>query len=144
MQNQLLECAGKFVQDKFLADTRRREVFSICADEVADCSNKEQMAVVIRFVDPDNQDIREEFVDFLHCDMGTTGRALADKLLGWLEEKHLDKGKVRGQCYDGASNMSGRLQGAAALVKESCGDLAEYMHCNAHILNLCIISTSRV
>ena len=144
VQNELLECAGKFLQDKILHDIRRRGIFSLCADEAADCSNQEQMAVVVRFVDPDTLDVREEFMDFLLFASGTTGRALADMLLGWLEDKQLDKSKVRGQCYDGASNMSGRLQGAASLIKESCGHLAEYMHCNAHVLNLCVIATSKV
>ena len=65
------------------------EFFSLCADEAADCSNQEQMAVVIRAVDPDTLDVREEFMNFLLCESGTTGRALADMLLGWLEDKQL-------------------------------------------------------
>lgn len=83
---------------------KKRNIFSLCADEAADCSNKEQIAVVIRFVDPDTLDMREEFMDFLVCDSGTTGRVLADMSLGWLESKQLDKTKVRGEYYEGASN----------------------------------------
>ena len=59
------------------------------ADEAADCSNQEQMVVVIRVVDPDTLDVHEEFMDFLLWEYGTTGRALADMLLGWLEDKQL-------------------------------------------------------
>ena len=66
VQNELLECSGKFLQDKSLHDIRRRGIFSLCADEAADCSNQEQiMAVVIRVVDPGTLDVREEFMDFL-------------------------------------------------------------------------------
>ena len=48
------------------------------------------MAVVIRFIYPDTLDAREEFMDFLLCEYGTTGRALEDMLLGWLEDKQLN------------------------------------------------------
>ena len=53
VQIELLECTGKFLQDKILHDIRMRGIFSLCADEAVDCSNQEQMAVVIRAVDPD-------------------------------------------------------------------------------------------
>ena len=36
---------GKFLQDKILHDIWRRGIFSLCADEAADCSNQEQLAV---------------------------------------------------------------------------------------------------
>ena len=78
-----------------------RGVFSLCADEAADCSNQEQMAVVIRAVDPDTLDVREEFMNFLLCESGTTGKALADMLLGWLEDKELHTPRI--QC----SQLSG-------------------------------------
>ena len=59
VQNELLECAGKFLQDRILLDIRRRGSFSLCADEAADCSNQEQTVVVIRFINPDTLDVRE-------------------------------------------------------------------------------------
>lgn len=42
--------------------------FSVCADEAADSSNKEQLPLVLRFVDATNS-VREEFVEF---DTGTS------------------------------------------------------------------------
>ena len=53
--------------------------FSICANEVADSSNQEQLPLILRFVDSNS--IREEFVDFILCNTGTTGVAIAEKLL---------------------------------------------------------------
>ena len=44
--------------------------FSILADEVADVSNTEQLSLVLRYMDDDNN-IREEFIDFLPCKDGT-------------------------------------------------------------------------
>ena len=43
----------------------------------------------------------------------------------------------RGQCYDGAGNMSGPVKCAAAIIKKSYL-MAKYVHCSSHQLNLCI------
>ena len=52
---------------------------------------------------------------------------------------------ARGQCYDGASSMSGKYNGAAALVQQHDGaDKAFCAHCLAHGLNLCIVSTCQI
>ena len=48
-------------------------------DEACDCSNTEQAAIVLRFVDSHFQ-VREEFLGFNGCDSGTKGRDLADLL----------------------------------------------------------------
>ena len=79
----------------------------MCADEAADCSNKEQLPLVIRFVDATDS-IREEFVGFVLCDKGTTGSAIADKILETLAAYGLNITFLRGQGYDGAGNMAGK------------------------------------
>ncbi|KAJ8024838.1 52 kDa repressor of the inhibitor of the protein kinase [Holothuria leucospilota] len=91
----------------------------------------------MRFVDKENN-IREEFVDFVHCEDGVTGEALAQTILGRLRSYGLDTSYLRGQGYDGAGNMSGRIRGTAALIQKEI-PTAFYVHCNAHILNLCIV-----
>ena len=48
----------------------------------------------------------------------------------------------RGQCYDGASSMSGRLSGVQARIREKC-EKALYVHCCAHSLNLALQDASR-
>ena len=40
------------------------QVFSVSVDEAADCSNKEQLPLVLHFVDATNS-IREEFAEFV-------------------------------------------------------------------------------
>ena len=66
-------------EGKKLCEVRQQLFYAISADEATDCSNKEQMPFVVRFVDQDNN-IREEF-DFILCDEGTTGHAIATKLI---------------------------------------------------------------
>ncbi|KAJ8889263.1 hypothetical protein PR048_008761 [Dryococelus australis] len=42
-------------------------------------------------------------------------------------------------CYDGASNMRGPYKEVAARIQKE-NPLSIYIHCNAHILNRCIVS----
>ena len=84
------------------------------ADEVTDSSNKEQLSVVLRYVDPDDSSIREDLVTFLECVSGITGQTLADKMLGFFQSHGVDPNKLRGQ--PGAGNMSGKTKGAAAII----------------------------
>jgi len=48
-----------------------------------------------------------------------------------------------GQCYDGAGNMSGPCNGAAAIVKRQYPK-AVYTHCMAHRLNLSVVSACKM
>ena len=68
-------------------------------------------------------------------DAGTLTTVIKDVLIRCM----LPLGQCRGQAYDGASNMSGRLNGVA----ESKQPLALYMHCLAHSLNLCLQDATR-
>ena len=49
---------------------------------------------------------------------------------------------VKGQAYDGASNMSGHLRGVTACLKTDQPS-ALYVHCLAHSLNLCLQDAAR-
>ena len=56
------------------------------------------------------------------------------------EEHHIDVKNLRGQCYDGASNVSGKHTGLQARLKE-LSPSAMFVHCYAHVLNLVIVDT---
>ena len=88
--------------------------YSILADEAGDCSNQEQLSLVLSFVDK-MCEIREEFLGFLHCE-GLTGRALADTILMGLANLGLEIKNCRGQGYDGANAMSGLDKGVAGII----------------------------
>ena len=53
---------------------------------------------------------------------------------------NLDIKNLRGQGYDGASNMSGCFQGVQARILEK-QPLAIYIHCVAHVLNLVVVDS---
>lgn len=139
IQNQIISILGDHICETILRKVRSSPCFALIADEVTDCSNKEQLCIVIRYVELGSSLIREDLTTFLECDSGITGQALADKMLGFVTN-HLDPSKMRCQAYDGASNMSGKTNGAAARISSQY-PLALYTHCPSHCLNLAVVAS---
>ena len=104
------------MRQKILVKVKKIQWFIIISDEVTDISNKEQLSIVLRYVDPENFLIRKDLISFLECDTEVTGRCLADKILGCLNEYGLDIAKLRGQAYNGAGSMARSIKGTAALI----------------------------
>lgn len=143
IQNDIANILGDQIKQTILSRVRRAQFFSLIADEVTDSSNREQLAIVLRYVDPDDLQIREDLVEFVECDSGVTGSAIAEKITGFIQSSGLDPNKLRGQAYDGAGNMAGKAKGAAALIT-SHYPLALYLHCTSHSLNLAVVKSLEV
>ena len=94
-QNELIECCDQTIKENLLQDIKKGQYYSVIADEASDTSNKEQMSLVLRFVDR-NFDVRDEFLGFLHCISGFSGKALSETLLGAISELKLDISDCRG------------------------------------------------
>ncbi|XP_029148336.1 uncharacterized protein [Arachis hypogaea] len=114
--------------------------FCIVVDEARDESKREQMALVLRFVDIHGF-IQERFLDLVHV-KDTTSLTLKQELCGILSRHGLDVSNIRGQGYDGASNMRGEWNGLQALFLKDC-PYAYYIHCFAHRLQLALVTASR-
>ena len=71
----------------------------------------------------------------LYNTQSTTGSSLANLILDALLRLGLCHTMLRGQAYDGASNMAGIYKGAQAIIKDKC-PLAPYVHCGSHCTNL--------
>ncbi|KAL0744546.1 hypothetical protein Bca4012_086059 [Brassica carinata] len=110
-------------------------VFGLLVDESADVSHKEQMGVVFWFVDKKGA-IKERFIGVVHV-KETSSLALKSAIDDLFARYGMSITKVRGQGYDGASNMRGEFNGLRSLVaKESRS--AYYVHCFAHQLQLVV------
>ena len=59
-----------------------------------------------------------------------------------LSRHNLDVSNIRGQGYDGASNMRGEWNGLQALFLND-NPYAYYVHCFAHRLQLALVAASR-
>ena len=117
-------------------------MFAILANESTDCSNKEQFALIIGFVDKNNE-IREEFLNFIYMNSGVRREELKSKLLETFRDASIDISYCRGQGYDGAANMSGVRCRCGSLITAEY-PLGIYMHCTCHKLNLVIQKTCSV
>ena len=98
---------------------------------------------MLRYVAEQNYSLKEEFIGFVHCNEGLSGEALSNVILKFLNEIGLDINNCRGQCYDGAGNMSGKINGCSAHILRQ-NPLALYFHCSSHKLNLVICHSCRV
>ena len=73
----------------------------------------------------------------------TTAEALFHTIREKLQQCGIEFSNMRGQCYDGASNVSdhGIHTGLQARIKE-ISPSAIYTYCYAHVLNLVIVDTT--
>ena len=122
----MITTVGAIILNNLSQEIRNSKYFSFMSDEAADISNKENPSVVIRFLDS-TKTVREEFVGFYFCEDVTTGAAIKDLIIGAVVELGLSMDDCRGQCYDGAGNMSGRLNGVSSLLRAE-HDMAIYVH----------------
>ncbi|KAL6565653.1 hypothetical protein OROHE_004708 [Orobanche hederae] len=113
--------------------------FCILVDEAKDVANKEQMAIVLRFVDVDGF-LRERFFDVVHVG-NTMSATLKDGICDVLSRYNLQLCNMRGQGYDGASNMRGSWNGLQALFLRECA-YAYHVHCFAHRLQLALVGAA--
>ncbi|XP_048431702.1 zinc finger MYM-type protein 1-like [Pyrus x bretschneideri] len=77
--------------------------FSVLVDESRDISVKEQMAVVLRYVNTNGQ-VVERFVGIKHVP-NTTAFSLKEAIDQLFSINGLSISRLHGQGYDGASNM---------------------------------------
>uniref|UniRef100_A0A8I6XI11 HAT C-terminal dimerisation domain-containing protein n=1 Tax=Hordeum vulgare subsp. vulgare TaxID=112509 RepID=A0A8I6XI11_HORVV len=109
-------------------------------DESRDESKKEQMALVIRFANKEGF-IDERFLNVIHVS-DTAAVTLKEAICTVLADNNLNVQDIRGQGYDGASNMRGEWNGLKALILNEC-PYAYYVHCMAHQLQLALVAASK-
>ncbi|XVF66763.1 hypothetical protein PTKIN_Ptkin10aG0064200 [Pterospermum kingtungense] len=114
--------------------------FCILVDEALDESNQEQMAIILRFVDCHGI-IRERFFHVVSVH-DTTALTLKENITSILTRYDLQIENMRGQGYDGASNIRGPWNGLQALPLNECLS-AYYVHSFAHQLQLALVEASK-
>lgn len=72
---------------------------------------------------------------FCHFSKLIESQVIAGEIIKFLNENDLPLKYIRGQGFDGASNMSSSNVGVQARIKEH-SPLATYIHCSGHSLNL--------
>jgi len=142
IQNETIVAVGDVIVEKIVERVKRCKFFSVLIDETTDVSAVKQMMVCLRYVDTSYWIIREDFVGFVEMNL-ITGLAIKMQFLINLKEIGLDINNLRGQEYDGGTNMSEKNNGAQALIQKD-QNLAFYTHCFRHSLNLCLSKACNV
>ena len=130
IQNELIKCSGDVILDKIIPDVKKAIYYSIIADEAHDKSNKELMSVCLRYFDSEFK-IKESFVGYVHLINGLSGASIADAIIDFISSLGLDIQNCRGQGYDGAGAMAGKISGCSTRIL-FINPKAPYTHCFCH------------
>ncbi|CAM8914111.1 unnamed protein product [Rhodiola kirilowii] len=139
VQKDIVKACGSETTKAIISDIGDK-FFSLLVDEARDCSVKEQMAIVLRYVN-DRGMVMERFIGLVHV-VDTTSLALKRGIDEFFAKYGLSLSKLRGQGYDGASNMRGELNGLKTLILNE-NPCARYIHCFAHQLQLVVVAVAQ-
>ena len=138
IQNEILSVMAKAVLRKIVIQLQS-SYFTIIIYETTDIANTEQVVLVFQWVNSELS-VHEEFIGLYQMN------TLQASSLVWIIKDdvilqlNLKVELCQGQCYDGASVMSGTKNGVAKLI---CDDepRAVYTHCYVHALNIVVHDT---
>ncbi|XP_060210752.1 uncharacterized protein LOC132637721 [Lycium barbarum] len=131
-------CAKETVKE--IVEDLNGDYFGILVDESKDVSHKEHMALILRYVNKEGKLI-ERFLSVVHV-KDTSARSLKDAIYSLLLEHNLSSSQIRGQGYDGASNMQGEINGLKTLIMKDSPS-AYCTHCFAHQLQLTLVAVAK-
>ena len=139
VQNEVLSIMSQQIFRAIALQIQNAVYFSVMIDETSDCSNKEEVVLVFRRVGEDLV-VPEEFLR-LHLTESITSAALVSIIEDTILRINIKIENCRGQCYDGASALTG-AKNCVALVIVSKESRAIFSHCYGHALNLGVGDTN--
>jgi hypothetical protein len=138
IQNEIIHAMAQETLKCIVNEVKESKYYSIIVDSTIDISKIDQFSLSVRYVNR-NGHAQESFICFEELP-GATADDFFEVLKDCVEHTGLDLSLCRGQAYDGASTMSGRISGLQAKVKQVSPN-ALYIHCCAHNLNLVLIDS---
>ncbi len=141
VQDEILRIMAHQILRQIATNLQSSPFLTIMADETTDASNSEQVTIVIHWVTEDFQ-VHEEFIG-LYKVPSIDAQTLTTTIKDALMRLNLSLAKIRGQCYDGASAMSGSKSGVAKRIQD-LEPRAIYTHCYGHSLNLAASDTIKL
>ncbi|XP_031247958.1 zinc finger MYM-type protein 1-like [Pistacia vera] len=135
--------------NKLISDIGDAFFFSILVDEArdgsnkehnGDGSNKEQMAIILRYVNK-RRCVVECLLSIIHV-IDMTDLSLKMGIETLFFKYNFSISRLCGQGYDGASNMRGQFNGLKSLILKD-NEYAFYVHCFAHQLQLALVAVPK-
>lgn len=140
IQNEILEIMSLRVQRELIKSIKQSTYFSIIADSTTDISATEQFSLSIRYVDS-KFEIHEIFTS-LYNTPDSKALTFFDTIKDILIRFSLTTSNLRGHCFDGAANMSGKLNSVKTLI-ENIQPKSCFVHCSNHSLDLAFQEVAR-
>lgn len=126
---------------KIVTEVKSAKYFAILADTTTDISHKDQFSLCLRYVNTIGDPL-ERFISFKSVPDGSaTAETMEHMVLKELADIDLSIGDIRGQSFDGASNMSGAYSGLQTRIKQHTLN-AFYVWCSNHRLNLVLVDAA--
>ncbi|XP_075107215.1 uncharacterized protein LOC142180173 [Nicotiana tabacum] len=137
-KNIVSSCAKETL--KTIVEDLNVDYFEILVDESKDVSHKEQIALILSYVNKEGKVI-ERFLSIVHV-KDTSAKSLKEAIYSLLLEHSLSKSQIREQGYDGASNMQGEVNGLKTLIMNDTPS-AYCIHCFPHQLQLTLVAVAK-
>lgn len=131
--NLILGIIKDIIQTTIATQVIKAKLFSIQIDSTQDVSTKDQLSIVIRYIN-DNNLIKERLFSMIDG-QSSKGSYYVEVLKNCLEKHGIDINGCISNSTDGAANMQGVYNGFSTLLKN---ELKTHIHtwCYAHVLNL--------
>ncbi len=135
IQNECLQIMAMHIARRLSQAIHTAACFTVMTDECTDISNKDQFTVCIRWVGDDLVD-HKDFIGLYQID-SIKAECLTHAIKDILLRMNINLSNCHGQCYNGASTMSGSKSGVVARL---CSEEkhAVYSLCYGHALNLAV------
>ena len=111
----MIKVMGLSILRSKVAELKKTPFLAIMADETTDTSNRE-FTLFLRWV-TDNLEVHEEFLGRYHVD-SIDAATVTMTITDIFQRFGLSIERLRAQCYDGASAMSGSRSGVAKRIRD--------------------------
>ena len=139
-QDEIIQIMASMVLREVLEEARRSLFYGVIADGTTDLSTKEQFSICVRYATQELV-VKEAFLGLYEVP-GSTAAQLYEALKDALVRTMYGTEKLRGHCFDGASNMSGRVSGVQKRIVED-QPRSVFVHCVNHSLDLALVEEAK-
>ena len=131
--NLILDIIGDMIKTAIAVEVIKARMFSVQIDTTQDISTKDQVSIVLRYLNANN-DVKERLFAMLDG-VSSKGSYYYELVKDCLKKYGIDILNCISDSTDGASNMQGIYKGFATLLKN---EIKSHIHtwCYAHVLNL--------
>lgn len=107
---ELLNAISLHLEMKFYEKFQKVQAFALLADESSDQGHREEFAVLVRYIDPETNEVKEQYLGIIHVQR-TDANSLMQALETFLIGKNIDMKKALFVGFDGCNVMSGENKG---------------------------------